>query len=124
MAGDPYYVPWLIAKMQDPAFSRLAGEAFSFIAGVDLQSLGLAQKPPEVQQLPGSDSSDDDELTTGEDEDLPWPDAEKIAAWWRAHADRFASGTRYFMGGVPTREVCLKVLRSGSSANAALPLNI
>ena len=48
-----------------------------------------------------------------EDESLPWPDPEKIAAWWRAHGAKFASGTRYFMGDVPTPATCLEVLKTG-----------
>jgi hypothetical protein len=48
-----------------------------------------------------------------EDDSLPWPDPLKIAGWWRANGTRFTSGTRYFMGDVPSPSSCLEVLKTG-----------
>jgi hypothetical protein len=44
---------------------------------------------------------------------LPWPDPQKIAAWWHSNGSRFTPGTRYFTGGPPTWEHCLVVLKDG-----------
>jgi len=44
---------------------------------------------------------------------LPWPDVQKIHAWWDLHGARFAGGTRYFLGHPVTAEHCVKVLREG-----------
>jgi uncharacterized protein (TIGR02270 family) len=44
---------------------------------------------------------------------LPWPDVERISAWWQANGHRFAPGTRYFMGEPPSAAHCLDVLKNG-----------
>jgi uncharacterized protein (TIGR02270 family) len=112
-AGDPHYVPWLIAQMQDLKFTRLAGEAFAFITGLDLAYLDLDRKPPDEVELGPNGDPEDRNVAMDEDESLPWPDHEKIAAWWHAHGVKFASGTRYFMGAAPTPANCLDVLKTG-----------
>jgi len=113
IAGDPHYVPWLIEQMQDLKFTRLAGEAFAFITGLDLAYLDLDRKPPDGVEIGPNGNPEDGNVAMDEDESLPWPDHEKIAAWWRAHGRNFAPGTRYFMGAVPTPATCLEVLKTG-----------
>ncbi len=113
IAGDPHFVPWLIAQMHDLKLTRLAGEAFAFITGLDLAYLDLDRKPPEGVELGPNDDPEDDNVAMDEDESLPWPDPEKIAAWWRAHGAGFVPGTPYFMGAVPTPATCLEVLKTG-----------
>jgi uncharacterized protein (TIGR02270 family) len=113
IAGDPHLVPWLIAQMEDLRLARLAGEAFSFITGLDLAALDLERKPPEGVQFGPTDDPDDDDVAMDEDDSLPWPDPDKIGAWWQAHGHRFAPGTRYFMGAPPSSLHCLGVLKTG-----------
>src|SRR5262245_36314699 len=36
LAGDLYFIDWLIALMADPLYARMAGEAFALITGADL----------------------------------------------------------------------------------------
>jgi uncharacterized protein (TIGR02270 family) len=112
-AGDSHYVPWLIQQMRDLKLSRLAGESFSFITGLDLAYLDLERKPPEGVDFGPNDDPNDDNVAMDEDDDLPWPDVEKISAWWQAHGHRFAPGTRYFMGEPPSPAHCLDVLKNG-----------
>jgi uncharacterized protein (TIGR02270 family) len=112
-AGDPHYVPWLIQQMQDLKLSRLAGESFSYITGLDLAYLDLERKPPEGVDFGPNDDPDDDNVAMDEDDGLPWPDVEKISAWWQANSQRFVSGTRYFMGQTPSPANCLDVLKNG-----------
>jgi uncharacterized protein (TIGR02270 family) len=112
-AGDPHYVPWLIPQMQDLKLSRLAGESFSYITGLDLAYLDLERKPPEGVEFGPNDDPNDDNVAMDEDEGLPWPDVEKITAWWQANGQRFAPGTRYFMGEPPSTVHCLDVLKNG-----------
>jgi uncharacterized protein (TIGR02270 family) len=112
-AGDSHYVPWLIQQMQDLKLSRLAGESFSFITGLDLAYLDLERKPPEGVDFGPNDDPNDDNVAMDEDDGLPWPDVEKITAWWEAHGHRFAPGTRYFMGEPPSSAHCLDVLKNG-----------
>ena len=113
IAGDPHYVPWLIAQMENLKLARLAGEAFSFITGLDLAYLDLERKPPENVEFGPNDDPDDANVAMDEDDSLPWPDPEKINAWWRANGNRFAPSTRYFMGEAPSPAHCLTVLKTG-----------
>lgn len=103
IAGDPHYVPSLLARTDDPLLGCLVGEAFSFIVGMDLALLDLKTVPPvPVPTEPGLD----------EDADLPWPDAAKLRDWWAANRARFAVATRHVVGGAPSPATFLEVLRS------------
>lgn len=113
-AGDPHYVPWLIARMADPRLARLAGESFSTITGLDLAAEDMELKPPEAHEAGPGDSPEDEDIGMDEDEGLPWPDPEKIDAWWRRNASRFPSGSCFFMGQPVTPRHCLAVLRTGA----------
>jgi len=120
VAGDPNLVPWLIEQMRRKESARLAGEAFSLITGADLALLDLESKPPQdVPQAPGDDALDDD-VALPEDDSLPWPDADRIAAWWQHHGKRFASGMRWFMGAPVSASHALDVLRTGCQRQRAL----
>jgi uncharacterized protein (TIGR02270 family) len=112
-AGDPHYVPWLIQQMQDLKLSRVAGESFSYITGLDLAYLDLERKPPEGVDFGPNDDPNDDNVAMDEDDGLPWPDVEKVSSWWQANGQRFAPGTRYFMGEPPSAAHCLDVLKNG-----------
>ena len=113
VVGDPEYVPWLIKHMGEPKAARLAAESFSLITGVDLSASKLdATAPDNVKSTP-TDDPDDTNVAMDPDEDLPWPDLQKVEAWWRANGDRFQKGVRYFMGHPLTRENCINVLKTG-----------
>jgi len=111
--GDPFYVPWLIKQMSDLKTARLAGEAFSFITSLDLAYLDLEVKPPKHFETGPNDDPEDENVDLDPDDNLPWPDAEKIANWWQQHGSQFRRGTRYFMGKPVTREHCIHVLKEG-----------
>jgi uncharacterized protein (TIGR02270 family) len=113
IAGDPYYIPWLIKQMEDLKLTRVAGESFSFITGLDLAYLDLERKPPEGVEFGPNDNPEDDNVAMDEDDSLPWPDPEKIQVWWEANKSRFTNGVRYFMGERVTREHCIHVLKEG-----------
>jgi uncharacterized protein (TIGR02270 family) len=113
LAGDPTYVPWLIGHMADLKTTRLAGEAFSLITGLDLAWLDLEVKPPENFESGPNDDPNDPNVDMDEDDGLPWPDAVKLQAWWQANSQRFQPGMRYFMGQPLNRDHCLRVLKEG-----------
>lgn len=96
--GDPHAVNWLISRMTDLPFARLAGEAFTVITGIELDKHGLTMMSPADPAPVPNDNPDDPQVGLDEDENLPWPDAEKIAALWRNHGQHFLVGRRYFMG--------------------------
>ncbi|MBT8439896.1 MAG: TIGR02270 family protein [Gammaproteobacteria bacterium] len=96
--GDPHAVNWLVAKMRDPLSARLAAESFTYITGLDLEQNKLvAETPPAISAQP-NDETDDDDVSLDEDENLPWPDPEKVSSIWMRQGQSFISGQRYFMG--------------------------
>ncbi len=113
IAGDPHYVPWLIKQMEDLKLTRLAGESFSFITGLDLAYLDLERRPPEGVELGPTDNPEDEDVAMDPDDGLPWPDPAKIKKWWEANKHRFQPSVRYFMGEPVNVENCKRVLRDG-----------
>ncbi|MGH8502238.1 MAG: TIGR02270 family protein [Gammaproteobacteria bacterium] len=113
VAGDPTYVPWLIKHMLDVKTARLAGESFSLITGVDPAYDSLEREPPDGFEPGPNDNPADGDVAMDPDDNLPWPDPEKIRAWWEANKSRFQPGIRYFMGEPVNRANCLKVLKEG-----------
>jgi uncharacterized protein (TIGR02270 family) len=113
VAGDPNSMHWLIQQMDDPKLSRLAGESFSVIAGVDLSLLDLDGEPPTDFETGPNDNPDDPDVSTDPDDSLPWPDSVKIKAWLDTNKSRFTTGVRYFMGVPVTRDHCIDVLKEG-----------
>ena len=96
--GDPFYIPWLIERMAEPATARLAGEAFSMITGLDLAYRDLDRKPPTDFQSGPNDDPEDENVALDDDENLPWPDPARIGQWWAANRARFIPGTAHFLG--------------------------
>jgi len=96
--GDPLYIPWLIARMEEPDISRVAGEAVAMITGLDIAYLDLDRDPPEGFEAGPNDDPADENVALDEDEWLPWPDPQKIGAWWGRNATRFPAGTAFFLG--------------------------
>ncbi|MFO1199073.1 MAG: hypothetical protein U1E86_19110 [Burkholderiaceae bacterium] len=111
--GDPRYIPWLLARTRDPAIARVVGESFAFIVGVDLAGLDLERRPPDDFESGPTDDPDDPGVETDPDDGLPWPDPDKVDAWWRANSHRFPAGRRFFMGRPPAVDHCVKVLAEG-----------
>jgi len=96
--GDPHAVNWLILKMRESAVSRLAGESFNMITGFDLEKNQLlGEVPAHLYMQPNNDSIDDD-VSIDEDENLLWPDYEKVSSFWMNNGSNFISGHRYYMG--------------------------
>ena len=111
--GDPVAVPWLIQQMRDESLARVAGEAFSLITGADLALLDL-----ELEALPDydpgpNDDLDDDNVALDDDENLSWPEAERVSAWWRDNGARFVAGRAYLLGEPLGEARCRQVLRDG-----------
>lgn len=113
ITGDPHLIPWLIAQMADLRLTRLAGEAFSMITGADLAWLDLDRKPPADIDFGPNDDPEDDNVAMDEDDGLPWPDPDKVQAWWQTQQHRFPAGHRFFIGEPPSPAHALKVLREG-----------
>ena len=112
-SGDSQVVPWLFEQMKATTHARLACEAFSFITGIDPAGLHLDSDAPQGAVEGPTDDPDDDNVGLDEDENLPWPDVEKMVAWWQANDSRFQPSTRYFAGEPPSATHCISVLKNG-----------
>jgi uncharacterized protein (TIGR02270 family) len=123
--GNPVAVPWLLEQMAVPEHARVAGEAFSFITGVDLAHASLDAKQPQGFQSGPTDDPQDENVAMDADEDLPWPDVEKVAAWWSQNRTMFRPGTRHLLGKPITPASIVDALKTGGQrqrAAAALEL--
>ena len=92
--GDPVAVPWLIEKMRKPDTARIAAEAFSMITGIDLERYKLVIDAPEDITVVPNDKPDDENVDMDEDENLSFPDADKVAYTWQKHGCNYAVGRR------------------------------
>ena len=111
--GDTEYIPWLVKQMEDPQHARVAGEAFTYITGVDIAYDDLEGEWPDGFEAGPSEDPDDDNVAMDEDEDLPWPDVNLITDWWRQNRQQFQSGQRCLLGKPVTPEHCQWVLVNG-----------
>jgi uncharacterized protein (TIGR02270 family) len=112
--GDALVMPWLLMQLQVPVVARLAGQAFSLITGVDLEDAGLSGSPPADFRAGPTDDPADPDVAPDPDEYLPWPDAAKVSAWWKKHADNVPVGVRHLLGRPLTDDHLAAILRSGT----------
>jgi uncharacterized protein (TIGR02270 family) len=112
-AGQTRYVPWLIDRMSQPETARIAAEAFVHITGADFNLDGLEAMPPDGFEDGPTDDPDDDDVEVPEDIALPWPDVERVKAWWDQHKARLSVPGRLFLGRPVTEVSCTHVLNNG-----------
>jgi uncharacterized protein (TIGR02270 family) len=117
--GDTLVMPWLLLQLQVPAVARYAGHQFSLITGIDLEESGLTAAPPAGFHAGPSDDPADPEVAPDVDEYLPWPDAAKVAAWWKQHEAEFPAGVRRLLGCPLGSDHLDVVLRSGTQPQRA-----
>ena len=123
--GDPAHLPWLIEVMRVPAAARAAGEAVSWITGLDLAYEDLDGEAPADFEAGPTENPADEDVALDPDEDLPWPAPQRLAAWWEGNRTRFPAGTRHLMGLPIEPENLRRVLQAGwqrQRAAAALEL--
>jgi uncharacterized protein (TIGR02270 family) len=111
--GEPSVAPWLIDRMATPELARVAGEAFSGITGIDITYQGLEGERPEGFESGPTEAPEDESVAMDQDEDLPWPNPEPIARWWKENYSRFQGGTRYLLGEPVSPERAMEVLGTG-----------
>ncbi|MFK5891690.1 MAG: TIGR02270 family protein [Pseudomonadota bacterium] len=112
--GDPHAVNWLILKMKEMVNARLAAQSFYFITGIDLVSNGLIGEDKNHLISQPDDLEGDNDLSLDEDENLPWPDYEKVSAMWMNCGNRFVAGQRYFLGQAISADTLKNNIRNGN----------
>ena len=102
-SGSIPLVDHILSLMREPELAALAGEALCGITGVDIEKAGLAAKPPPAppataDQEPPQLADLDADLSRPPEADLPVPDPDAAAAWWKDHRASFTPGIRYVYG--------------------------
>jgi len=96
--GKANSIPSLITMMDAPETARVSGEAFSLLTGINLTANNLSREDPVKLDAEPLDSADDDNVEMDPDQDLPWPDAEKIKQWWSQNQQNYYADKRYIGG--------------------------
>jgi uncharacterized protein (TIGR02270 family) len=123
--GDPALVPELISYMENKHMSRIAGESFSMITGVDLAYADLdCDQPKEPEKGKGGgkvgnefveeDEEKEEEVKEPPDDNLPWPNPELVGKWWHEHRQEFEMGKRYLRGKPLILSALQEVLEKGN----------
>jgi uncharacterized protein (TIGR02270 family) len=114
LLGDLQWAPWLIERMSEDSHARMAGESFAMITGANLAAQGLDRTLPEDPPGGPNDDPMDDNVALDEDEDLPWPDQDRVRRWWDAQSAALLPHGRCFIGAPPSVGHCIQVLRTGT----------
>ena len=112
-AGAPEKIPWLIEQMRKETHTRVAGEAFSMITGLDLAAENMDGSKPEGFEAGPTENPEDDNVSMDADEDLPWPKMAAIADWWQRNLTRYSKDTRYLFGKTIEDKNLTDILKSG-----------
>ena len=99
--------------MSNPKLARVVGEAFTSITGADWGEEQLEGEKPEGFEAGPTDNPEDEEVAMDPDEDLPWPNLERIKKWWDRNKSRFSTGARYLGGKPITKDSLQQLLRTG-----------
>ncbi len=113
VVGNTSYIPWIIKQMNDPEQSRVAGEAFAIITGVDIAYDDLEGVWPEGFSAGPTENPEDENVSLDADEDLPMPNQGLIEQWWENHRHEFDSNQRYLCGNPVSIRNCRQVLKNG-----------
>jgi len=108
--GNVKSIPSLMELMEQDELAKAAGNAFSFITGVDLLAQGLYINKAEEDE----NESENETLV-----DLPWPDKNKIQHWWQINHNRFDLNKRYFLGQEWSTQQFKFALKSGRQQQRA-----
>lgn len=125
--GDPSAVDWLIEMMSVPETARAAGQGLSMITGVDIAYQDLEGEAPEGFEAGPTESPEDEDVALDPDEDLPWPEPDRIRKWWTENGKGLTAGGRYLAGRQVSADHCRRVLAGGfqrQRISAALELTL
>jgi uncharacterized protein (TIGR02270 family) len=102
-----------IGVMRNEALTRLAGEAYCAITGVDLERDNLALPEPDA---PSPSFEDDDlnaNLVPSDDATRPLPNVAAIENHWASIQSQYAPGARYVRGRPRTTQTLIELVETG-----------
>ncbi|MCK5189709.1 MAG: hypothetical protein KAR12_06600, partial [Methylococcales bacterium] len=114
ISGDLCYIPWLIEHMEDPGLARIAGEAFSYLCGVDLAYQDLDGELADDNLNGPTEDPEDENVAMDSDEDLPCPAPILVQQWWQDNNNNFKPDVRYLYGKPCDITQCEWLLRNGT----------
>ncbi|CAM3610298.1 hypothetical protein VA7868_03567 [Vibrio aerogenes CECT 7868] len=132
IAGLTENIPVLIAYMHSPEWAPLAAEALTMIFGVELDDDNLSLLQVEFEDKEKQSAYEAlaeetwhqryqrDKQAQPYEPDLPYPDIEKVTAWWAQHQAQWESGQRYFAGQQPDQAGLEHVLANGNQQQRIL----
>lgn len=102
-----------INLMRNEALSRLAGEAYCAITGVDLERDNLALPEPDVPTPAFEDDDLNANLVPSDDAMWPLPNVEAIERHWASIQSQYAPGARYVRGRPRTTQTLIELVETG-----------
>jgi uncharacterized protein (TIGR02270 family) len=111
--GDPHLIPWLIDQIGTAELARVAGEAFTTITGVGIDFRDLDRDRPAGFEAGPSEDPGDEVVELDPDENLPWPDPERVGRWWQQHRHALPAGVPHLAGRPVSDAWVERVLRDG-----------
>ena len=96
--GDPHAIDWLLLKMREIKYARVAAESFCMITGVDLEKMLMTKEAPEHYEQGPNEDAEDSDVKMHDDENLSWPNVELISSYWKSISGNFTVGVRYLLG--------------------------
>jgi len=123
--GKANSIQQLIHVMENPELSRIAGFAFTTLTGIDLEQADLVAEQPDDFSTGPSEEAEEEDVGVDPDEDLPWPDVEKLKNWWSlaANQNRFLTTERYLAGKPFSKLQLQRMLRSGNQQQRIFSAN-
>ncbi len=122
--GDPSFAGWLLSLLSDEELRRPAAWSLATMFNADVAN-GLRGRRPKGFVSGPNDDPDDEDVEMDPDEDLPWPDPEKLAAWIRERIPALEPGSRYLLGRPVEPNWLRQVLVQGNQmARAAAALEL
>jgi uncharacterized protein (TIGR02270 family) len=99
-------------------------EGLSTITGLDIAA-GLESDAPEGFESGPTEDPADENVRRDPDENVSWPNLDRVRNWWDVNQSRFTPGTRYYLGNPLSEKAFLAGLVMGKQrqrAAAALEL--
>ena len=116
MLGYVGLVPFIIERMHNLEEALCAGEAFSFITGIDLDDEDLirVENITEEEESTLRAAQKADRWSRDYEDDLPLVDVELVQTWWSEHQNDFPAQTRLIDGKAYNNENLKIIVEKGT----------
>ncbi|MDM5182210.1 hypothetical protein PO883_34135 [Massilia sp. DJPM01] len=109
-SGHPGYANWLIEQMRVPPLAAAAAEAFRLITGFDCEQSDAELVSPLSEE----------QFDAATKDGYAYPDADRVAAWWRENQSHYRDDARTFLGRPVSFVWLSEILDHGEQAHREL----